>query len=103
MIAFTIGNTKSYEEAFRNHPNDAFKLGKTDDYEGGFIWKTAAEAEDFIRSPAFLKIDWGDGRPRLPEDFSVFRVFLANGYEDISAVPNEDGAHYLLVNSRFDR
>lgn len=101
IVAFTIGHTKSYNEALNNDPEHAYKLGATKDYEGGWIWKTAEEAQNFIQSDAFHKIDWGDGRSRNPVNFSVYKVLLVNGWKDVSSIPRENKIFNLLVDSRF--
>jgi hypothetical protein len=102
IVAFTIGHTKSYDQSLAEClPEECMKTGAHDDYEGGWIWKTAKEAEDFIHSENFLKVDWGDNIPRPPEKFSVYRVELVNGWDDVSPVPGKDGVFHLLVSSRF--
>ena len=101
IIAYTIGNTSSYDFSLSNTPDSSFKTGAHDDYEGGWIWKTAEEAQAFIWSEEFLKVDWGDNLPRPPEKFSVYKVELANGWDDVSPIPGSDGIYHLLVNSRF--
>lgn len=103
IVAYTIGNTKSYDRALTDDLEHAEKVGKNYDYEGGYIWKTFEEANTFINSEAFLQINWGDEYLRHPEDFSVYKVYLSNGYDDISSTPGKDGEYYLLVNSRFNK
>lgn len=102
IIAFTIGHTKSYNKALADDSHNCFKTGRREDYEGGWIWKTAEEADDFIKSTEFMNVDWGDGNPRNPNDFSVFKVILVNGWEkDVSAIPGKDNIFHLLVDSKF--
>lgn len=102
IVAFTIGHTKNYDKILTEYlPEECRKLGAQDDYEGGWIWKTAEEAEAFIHSEAFLKLDWGDDIPRPAEAFSVYKVELVNGEQDISPIPGKGGIYHLLVNSRF--
>jgi hypothetical protein len=103
MIVYTIGNTESYESVLKSTPGDAYKVGKRDDYEGGWIWETPEKAQTFIDSPAFLKVEWGDNKPRAPQNFSVYKVELVNGWKDISPVPGEDGVYNLLVDSKFSK
>ena len=101
IVAYTIGNTKSYDEALVSDPYHCQKIGKKHDYDGGWIWKTAEEAEAFIHSEEFLKIDWGDGKARTPNKFSVYKVMLVHGWDDVSPIPGEDGIYNLLVDSEF--
>lgn len=103
IVAFTIGHTGSYNKALAEDPDNCFKLGESKDYQGGWIWKTAKEATAFIYSKDFLEVDWGDGKPRDPINFSVFKVFLTNGWEDVTAVPGKDKIYHLKIDSRFSK
>lgn len=42
-MIYTIGRVTSYERALDEH-KDVKKSGKSDDYEGGWVWKTYEEA-----------------------------------------------------------
>jgi hypothetical protein len=98
VIAYTIGHTKSYNQALKEDPNDCFKVGRTFDYQGGWVWKTKEEAQAFIVSEDFLKVDWGDCKPRDPKNFSVYGLVLANGWDkDVI----EEEHNYLLHDSKF--
>lgn len=101
IIAFTIGNTQSYDQALSEESGICKKLGKCHDYDGGWIWKTSEEAAAFIHSSDFLKINWGDDLPRPPEKFSVYKVELVNDWDDVSPIPGKDGIYNLLVDSRI--
>lgn len=102
IIAYTIGHTGSYNKLLTEGPPERCqKMGAHDDYEGGYIWKTEEEAHNFIYSQAFLDLDWGDGLLRPPKNFSVYKVELVNGWQDVTPVPGKDGIYHLLVNSRF--
>lgn len=104
ITAYTIGHTESYYNVLKSAPNDAYKMGKREGtYDGGWIWKTAEEAKAFIDSHVFLKVEWGDNKPRAAKDFSVFKVELINGWDDVSPVPGEDGVYHLLVDSKFSK
>lgn len=73
MLVFTIGNTKNYTKALNeNPPESCIKIGRTEDYQGGWVWLTKEEAQNFIDSEDFPKIDWGDGKLRCPKDFQPF-------------------------------
>jgi hypothetical protein len=103
ITAYTIGHTESYNKALVEDPDNCFKLGETEEYQGGWIWKTAKAAAEFIFSDEFLAVDWGDGLPRDPKKFSVYKVQLSNGWDDVTPVPGHDGIHHLKVDSRFTR
>ncbi len=101
--AYTIGHTRSYDEALEKDPDNAFKLGKTEDYQGGCVFKTLKEALEFLESSHFHDINWGDGKPRDPKNFSVYGLHLVNGYEDISEFDPVAKHHYLLIDSKFSK
>lgn len=44
MTIYCVGLTKNYEQYFREQ-NPPYKKGRTDDYEGGSVWKTYSEAD----------------------------------------------------------
>lgn len=98
ITAFTIGHTKSYNQGLLENPH-LTKIGKTEDYDGGWVWKTVEEAQAFIWSQDFLKIDWGDGKPRDPENFSVFGLILSS-WEDTYLI-NEQ--RHLLCDAKLFR
>lgn len=92
IIAFTIGHTRSYDQGLLENPQ-LTKLGKTEDYNGGWVWKNVEEAWSFIWSQDFLKVDWGDGKPRNPENFSVFGLMFSSWEEDTYLI--NDQIHLL--------
>ena len=99
MLAFTIGNTKNYTKALNeNPPESCIKIGRTEDYQGGWVWLTKEEAQNFIDSEDFLKVDWGDGKSRCPKDFQPFGLNLVNGMNDIV---KENNQFFLLKDSQF--
>lgn len=101
IIAFTIGHTSSYDQALLDDPENSNKIGIRDDYDGGWIWKSSQEAQSFINSKEFLNIDWGDGKIRDPEEFSVYKVILVNDCKDISPIVGKDNIYHLLIDSKF--
>jgi hypothetical protein len=60
QIIFTVGHSRSYEQAFQEQGMPQ-KLGKESDYPGGSVWKTAEEAQKYC-SPDFsiycVLADW---------------------------------------------
>jgi hypothetical protein len=94
--AFTVGYAKVYDEGLE-HPaptNPNTKLGRRDDYEGGWIWRTPQEAATFLKSSAFAHAFPG----RDPNEFAVYRLELPTGWDaDVSVEPHtSDGVHRLL-------
>jgi hypothetical protein len=69
-VIYTTGFTESYEEALNRLP-EVTKLGRTESYPGGSVWKTEAEA-----------------RSMLPEGYSIYGV-LADWDKDVAP----DGGH----------
>jgi hypothetical protein len=96
IVAYTLGKTESYDQALATEPPE-----KCVKMEGGWIWRSVEEAEAFLWSEDFLKVDWGDNILRPPEKFSVYKIELVNGWQDVSPIPGKDGIYHLLVNSRF--
>lgn len=81
--AYTLGHTESYDQALREGP--VKKSGKKDGYEGGWVFKTAEEAEEFNK------------RTQKGKGYSVYGLILPNSWEeDVSENPAEDGIHTLL-------
>lgn len=64
LVAYTLGSEKAYDEALLNPP--AFKIGKSEDYTGGWVWKTLEEAHGYRKVHQLpyaiykirLKSDW---------------------------------------------
>lgn len=80
-MIYTIGHTSSYEIYFKEQGVPK-KLGRTEDYQGGSVWKTRKEAEDYC-----------------PENYSVYGVD-ADWEKDTA--PSENGNwHDLLKTSRL--
>lgn len=67
-MIYTLGRTTNYNKYLRENP-EAEKLGRTDDYPGGSVWRTQEEAQTYV-----------DGLPNAPcpewsaADFSVYGV-----------------------------
>lgn len=67
-MIFTFGRTSGYDEHIATEPNPK-KIGKRDDYPGGSVWRTRAEAQAFVDSlPNEFCPDWH------AKDFSVYGV-----------------------------
>ncbi len=99
ILVFTLGSTKSYNEAIINNPNTR-KIGKYDDYDGGWVWQNRKATEEFLNSVAFRHVDWGDGKPRNPENFSVYGV-LINDWSADTYQSQKDQQHHLLVDAQL--
>ena len=94
--AFTVGYAKSYDEALSKGTPE--KLGRRDDYDGGWIWRTPEEARTFLTTATFAETF----RNRDPAEFSVYRLELPTGWEiDVSEAPHSDGVHRLLNDARI--
>jgi hypothetical protein len=87
--AYTIGNRIGYDRDLASLPV-VTKIGRDEDYPGGWVWRTAAEAQQFI--------DATD----LSFPAKVYGLVLPNGWEqDVSAEPGDDGVHNLLNDARI--
>lgn len=69
--AYTVGAEAAYDQNLIDYPEDGgSKLGQTEDYEGGWVWKTPEEAKEFAAT-----LD--DGQP-----FAVYELKLPSGWEE---------------------
>lgn len=94
-IVYTLGYQESYDKGLVEYREKFQKQGRTNDfngegyYPGGWIWKTAQEAETF-RQEKHL------------EGYAVYAIKLVNGWEqDVSVEVDEDGIHSLLTTSQI--
>jgi hypothetical protein len=95
--AFTVGRTTRYDESIRTNP---MKTGRHDDYLGGWVWSTPAEAQLFLDSGRIEQVS----ELRDPATFSVYELELPTGWaEDVTAAPEVDGVHRLLHDARILR
>jgi len=98
QLAYTIGAQRSYDESLLDLENPPVKCGLhpewDEPYGGGWIWRTAQEAADFIRNVGAA----------MGFNAAVYEVALPNGWaQDVSPHVGEDGVHRLLVDSRILR
>jgi hypothetical protein len=93
--AYTIGHTKNYDLSLAG-TEVVYKVGKSDDYKGGWVWETPEEARTFINSSEFLPVDWGDGKSRDPIKFSVYQIELPHSWESDVSEPDQIGTRHLL-------
>jgi len=110
-IAYTIGRTSSYDIAIKE-PGGTKKLGRRDvspddpneSYEGGWVWRTWKDADNFRANLMSIEIpEW------IPRDFSVYKLELPTSWDvDVSPDPiikskTACGAHYLLHDAKIVR
>lgn len=87
--AYTIGDMDSYEAAL-DTSESVWKLGRTEDYGGGWVWRTAPEAQAFISTVTFPA--------------RVYGLILPTGWDsDVGPVNPADGVHVLLVKAQVIR
>jgi hypothetical protein len=96
MIVFTIGNMDNYEKLFIDPGSQPEKVGRTATYEGGCIWISFKEAEDFINSDGIKKMHFYSPTKR----WKVYGVEI-NSLTDISSERTALGYHCLLVDSKL--
>jgi len=99
IIAFTLGSTKNYNESLLAD-RETKKCGKSEDYDGGWVWKSEKEAIEFLHSSDFLKVDWGDGKSRNPNNFSVYGVII-NNWEKDTYCSDKDNQFHLLIDAKI--
>jgi hypothetical protein len=104
-VAYTVGLVSSYEPAIDEEAAKGKRVQKTgrmpeDNYEGGWIWRTRAEAQAKIDNPAITvngkSEEWTQGK-----EFKVYGVLMAGTWDtDVSPEVYEDGVHRLWVTSK---
>jgi len=83
-VAFTLGNPNSYEVAIDKHP-DITKLGRTGDYDGGCVFRTAKDAAD-----SSLAEKYG---------YRVYGLILPNGWnQDVDISKEAEERFCRLIN-----
>lgn len=92
VIAFTIGNTESYERGLQEAQQTRkplLKIGRTDDYDGGAVFRTPDDAQAFIN------------RHNYP--YSVYQLTLGSEGEIDWSHETELGYGFLLVSSPISK
>jgi len=89
ITAYTIGNRVSYDRDMGPYMK---KTGRRPDYKGGWVFRTAQEAQAYIDQHGH---EWHfEGK--------VYGLILPTGWEeDVSTEPAEDGVHRLLHDARI--
>jgi hypothetical protein len=91
-IAYTIGRTITYNKGIKE-PGGVKKLGREEQYEGGWVWSTIQQAKDFIN----YQMEQFEPAWR-PIDFSVYELCLPNGWDiDISKLKVPGTLAYCLL------
>ena len=117
LNAYTVGDKKSYDKLLADEKTPK-KLGRQmidgTLYEGGWVWRTRREAEDFLLGvdpvwdPRYGHKRMGDGMisfdGRRPILCAVYGLVLPNGWDgDVSVRRYSDGVHRLLTDSLIVR
>lgn len=90
--AFTIGNMRSYEPCFAPGEPQPTKIGRTDDYPGGAVFRTREDAEAWLKAQT-LCLGWG-----------VYGLILPNGWDvDVSSTLGPEGYFRLLYDALLVR
>ena len=88
--AYTVGLTTSYDRSLKEEPHPV-KLGRRDDYPGGWVWKSPEEARTFLSTEAF-RFTLPN---RQPEEMSVYLLSLPSPWEEC-CTPYSEGVCRLL-------
>lgn len=99
ILGFTLGHTKNYNESLVANP-ETKKCGKSDNYDGGWIWKSREEALKFLYSNDFYKVDWGDNKLRDPNNFSVYGIII-NDWDKDTYLSSKDNQLHLLIDAKI--
>ena len=99
MIAYTVGKTDVYDPHIANSPN-AKKIGKRDDYLGGWVWSNYNEAQQFADD--LTSGGWAEHL--LPEGhYSVYEIRLPKSFEKDTYLPENDTILALLHDAKIIR
>jgi hypothetical protein len=101
-VAYTIGNKASYDHYIDNAiaPDFAKKIGKTDDYEGGWCWRTFADAAAYKASHS--EVDLGPDGKMSMDLCDIYRLRLPTGW-DADTIHGDSGFDWLLHSARLFR
>jgi hypothetical protein len=104
-VAYTIGLASSYEPAIDEMAAKGEKVQKMgrlpasegpdgEAYEGGWIWRTRAEAQAKLDEPGAQKFLQG-------REFRVYGVLMTGTWDtDVSPEVYDDGVHRLWISSK---
>jgi hypothetical protein len=97
--AFSVGCTAGYDRYLADAPPEGcWKVGRHDDYAGGWAWTTREAASAFLTSEAFATAFPG----RDPAEFAVYRLELPTGWDvDVYGPNPKDGVHNLINDARI--
>ena len=90
LAGYTIGRKDVYDSNIKDCESTLdvlIRMGASDSYRGGWMWKTEQEAREFIETSNLITFE-----------ADVYGVHLFGGWHnDVSSEPGEDGAYSLLV------
>lgn len=100
MEAYTVGYRPTYDDSLAGE-DPPTKLGRTGDYQGGWVWRNAQEAQHFLGSAHFRRAF----PARDPGTFGVYVLELPGSWEQcVGQDPDPgDGVHRLLQDARILR
>jgi len=87
MTFFTLGNHESYEKALDEMEakgKPLLKVGRTDDYLGGCVFKTIEDAKKYAKESGY--------------DYVPYRLKLPNGWEQDVDDSLEKAEYFCLLN-----
>lgn len=98
-LAYTVGHTSSYDQ-YLIESSKPMKLGKRDDYPGGWIWHTVEEARAFLERNDLEELYQDMDRRK----FSVYELELPTSWEiDVTRDPDQHGVHHLIPDAQILR
>lgn len=85
-ISYTIGNTETYDNLLKT--GITFKTPKNNDYKGGIVFKTFAQAQNYIIKNKL----W---------TYSIYKLKMPNNFNDCCYFCEKDNNFYLLKKSEI--
>jgi len=85
-MIYTIGHKETYDKYMLDpiYRNSYYKVGRTKTYEGGIVFKSVDDAEDFLRNT-----------DRIPG----YGIYAVDANLETDTVADEHGLRWLLVTS----
>lgn len=100
QTAFTVGKKDLYDQFMDEHPEDAKKLGKTDEYPGGWVFPDHREAKkcaDFLTKGGHAQFGLPEGK------YGVYQIHLPHSWEEDTYIPEGQSIPHLITSALITR
>lgn len=97
-LAYTIGNRNSYDRALEEAHRDGgviHKLGRSQDYDGGWVFCSMEDARAKLDDPDGLRTDFGHGMTEA----GIYELRLPRSWGEDVYWNGEEASHLLVVDA----